>query len=78
MQHPQSTPPHESNYLGLISGLDPLKVEHAQMIVGKPRQHSPQRCVLAFRTIKESRGETVSPDFINQALRTATQIGGAA
>jgi hypothetical protein len=70
------TAPHAYN--GLVFGFDPLKITDAKHIVQHPNDFTQTQCVLAFRTIKESRGETVSPDFISQTLRTAIQIGGAA
>jgi hypothetical protein len=70
------TAPHAYN--GLVFGFDPLKIADATHIVQHPNDFTQTQCVLAFRTIKESRGETVSPNFISQALRTAIQIGGAA
>ena len=60
----------------LIFGLDPLRIDHAQIIVDTPQNHPALRRALAFRTLKEARGETVnSPRLILTAL---SQVEGAA
>lgn len=76
MQHLQSTPPHVGSYQGLIFGLDPLKVEHAKMIVDEPQHHTALRRALAFRTLAEARGKTVNSNRL--ILMTLKQTEGSA
>ncbi|MGJ8561709.1 MAG: hypothetical protein ACSHX3_15875 [Litorimonas sp.] len=63
-------------YSGLVFGFDPLKITDAKHIIAHPEDFTPARRALAFRTVKQARGETVSPDIIRDAF--GIQIGGAA
>lgn len=62
----QSSPSH-----GLIYGLDPLRADHAAIIIDTPEHHSAMRRALAYATIKTARGETVNRrQMIADALAT--------
>ncbi|MBU2867838.1 hypothetical protein [Pacificibacter marinus] len=60
----------------LIFGLDPLRIDHAQIIVATPQNHPALRRALAFRTLKEARGETVNSQRL--ILSALTQVEGTA
>lgn len=52
----------------LIFGLDPLDIDHARIIISDGANHSPARRILAWRTLKEARGETIAPVKLREAL----------
>lgn len=52
----------------LIFGLDPLRVDHAEIIATNPEHYPAGRRAIAFRTLKEARGETVDPALIRKAF----------
>ena len=60
----------------LIFGLDPLRLDHAQIILGAPHNHPALRRALAFRTLKEARGETVNSKRL--ILSALTSVEGTA
>ena len=60
----------------LIFGLDPLRIDHAQIIVDTPQNHPALRRALAFRTLKEARGETVNSNRL--ILSALSQVGDSA
>jgi hypothetical protein len=60
----------------LIFGLDPLRIDHAQIILGAPHNHPALRRALAFRTLKEARGETVNSKRL--ILSALSQVEGTA
>ena len=60
----------------LIFGLDPLRLDHAQIIIDTPQNHSALRRALAFRTLKEARGETVNSKRL--ILSALTSVEGTA
>jgi hypothetical protein len=60
----------------LIFGLDPLRIDHAQIIIASPHNHPALRRALAFRTLKEARGETVNSKRL--ILSALSQVEGTA
>ncbi|SEL23994.1 hypothetical protein [Pacificibacter marinus] len=71
------TAPDGPYFIGnLIFGLDPLRIDHAQIIVGAPHNHPALRRALAFRTLKEARGETVNSKRL--ILSALTSVEGTA
>ena len=60
----------------LIFGLDPLRIDHAQIIVDTPQNHPALRRALAFRTLKEASGETVNSQRL--ILTALSQVEGTA
>jgi len=58
----------------LIYGLDPLRVDHAQIIINTPEAHTPMRRTLAFATLKEARGETIDRARMIAATLAASRL----
>lgn len=53
---------------GLVYGLNPLRVAHARLILIDGANHSPARRIVAWRTLKEARGETIDPMKLREAI----------
>lgn len=65
---------HEPRGHGLIYGLDPLRVDHARIIIHTPERHTPMRRALAYATLKEARGETIDRNRMIASVMAASRV----